>query len=177
MPEPAKAAKEASEINTNEELYLTGLHIEQYRHATYLPDPYYCEGLKRDPGDIRINNAYGSLMMRRGKLAEAEQHFRKALTHRKLGRTEAANARFYRLLDYGEQHLKEVVKIDYFAVSLPDFLIFEEDYTLRNRAHCYYLMALVNIGLGEDQKAKEFFDRAAALEPCQMMCRVYTQLL
>ena len=29
---------------TNEELYLTGLHIEQYRHATYLPDPYYLEG-------------------------------------------------------------------------------------------------------------------------------------
>lgn len=33
---------------TNEELYLTGLHIEQYRHATYLPDDYYLEGLKRD---------------------------------------------------------------------------------------------------------------------------------
>ncbi len=47
---------------SNEELFLTGLHIEQYRHATYRPDPYYLEGgLKRDPGDIRINNAYGSL--------------------------------------------------------------------------------------------------------------------
>ena len=64
---------------TNEELYLTGLHIEQYRHATYLPDPYYLEGLKRDAGDIRINNAYGSLLMRRGQFQEAEKHFRKAL--------------------------------------------------------------------------------------------------
>ncbi len=35
---------------SNEELFLTGLHIEQYRHATYRPDPYYLEGLKRDPG-------------------------------------------------------------------------------------------------------------------------------
>ncbi len=79
IPEPAKAAKEPEEIETNEELYLTGLHIEQYRHATYLPDSYYLEGLKRDPGDIRINNAYGELLMRRGYFAEAEGYFKKAL--------------------------------------------------------------------------------------------------
>jgi len=79
MPEPAKAAKEPSEIMTNEELYLTGQHIEQYRHATYLPDPYYLEGLKRDPGDIRINNAYGLLMMRRGQFAKAKTYLNKAL--------------------------------------------------------------------------------------------------
>ena len=79
LPEPARAAKEPEEIMTNEELYLTGQHIEQYRHATYLPDPYYLEGLKRDPGDIRINNAYGLLLMRRGCFAQAEECFRKAL--------------------------------------------------------------------------------------------------
>ncbi len=79
MPEPAKAAKEPEEIMTNEELYLTGQHIEQYRHATYLPDPYYLEGLKRDPGDIRINNAYGMLLMRRGQFSKAEVCFNKAL--------------------------------------------------------------------------------------------------
>ncbi|MBQ7918811.1 MAG: DUF5107 domain-containing protein [Lachnospiraceae bacterium] len=79
IPEPAKAAKEPEEIATNEELYLTGLHIEQYRHATYLPDPYYLEGLKRDPGDIRINNAYGELLMRRGCFTEAQKYFEKAL--------------------------------------------------------------------------------------------------
>lgn len=79
IPEPAKAAKEPEEIRTCEELYLTGQHIEQYRHATYQPDPYYLEGLKRDPGDIRLNNAYGELLMRRGLFAEAEKYFRKAL--------------------------------------------------------------------------------------------------
>ncbi len=79
LPSPAKAAKGPSEYLTNEELYLTGLHIEQYRHATFLPDPYYLEGLKRDPGDIRINNAYGMLLLRRGLFAEAEKYFRTAL--------------------------------------------------------------------------------------------------
>ena len=79
MPKPAEAVKEPEEIMTNEELYLAGLHIEQYRHATYLPDPYYLEGLKRDAKDIRINNAYGVLLMRRGELTGSEKYFKKAL--------------------------------------------------------------------------------------------------
>lgn len=79
VPEPARAADDPDRIMTNEELYLTGLHIEQYRHATYLPDPYYLEGLKRDPGDMRINDAYGLLLMRRGLFDRAEAHFRRAV--------------------------------------------------------------------------------------------------
>ncbi|MDO5345791.1 MAG: DUF5107 domain-containing protein [Lachnospiraceae bacterium] len=79
LPEPAQPAKDPEEIQTCEELYLTGLHIEQYRHATYLPDDYYLEGLKRDAGDIRLNTAYGMLLLRRGLLTESEKYFRKAL--------------------------------------------------------------------------------------------------
>ena len=79
LPEPAQAAKDPEELRTCEELYLTGLHIEQYRHATCRPDPYYLEGLKRDPGDIRLINAYGALLLRRGRFAEAEGYFRRAL--------------------------------------------------------------------------------------------------
>lgn len=79
LPEPAKAAKEPQEIVTVEELYLTGQHIEQYRHATCLPDKYYLEGLKRDPGDIRTNIAYGSLLLSRGLFEECEPYFRRAV--------------------------------------------------------------------------------------------------
>ena len=79
LAEPAKAARLPEEIMTNEELYLTAQHIEQYRHATYLPDPYYLEGLKRDAGDSRINTAYGMLLFRRGEFVEAEGYFRKAI--------------------------------------------------------------------------------------------------
>ncbi|MDC7293737.1 DUF5107 domain-containing protein [Butyrivibrio sp. DSM 10294] len=79
LAEPAKAAKEPSEILTNEELYLTGQHIEQYRHATWSADDYYLEGLKRDSGDTRINNAYGLLLLRRGRFALSEKYFRAAI--------------------------------------------------------------------------------------------------
>ena len=60
-------------------MLLTGQHIEQHRHATYLPDPYYLEGLKRDPGDSRINVAYGILLLRRGRFEDAESYFRTAI--------------------------------------------------------------------------------------------------
>ena len=53
--------------------------MEQYRHATYAPEPYYLEALRRDPGDSRCNNAMGLLLYRRGKFAEAEVYFRKAI--------------------------------------------------------------------------------------------------
>ena len=99
------------------------------------------------------------------------------LSFLELGKKKEARARFYRLIDYGERHLKDEVKIDYFAVSLPDFLIFDEDYTKKNRAHCYYLMALGNIGLGETEKAGELLRQTEQIEPCHMMCRLYTQTI
>ncbi len=75
MAEPAAKAKKPQEILTNEELFLTAEHIEQYRHATFLPDPYYLEALKRDPGDMRVNNAYGLLLMRRADFEAAVPYF------------------------------------------------------------------------------------------------------
>ena len=79
VPEPAKPALLPSEVQTNEALYLRALHLEQYRHATYEPDPYYLEGLRRDPDDIRHNNGYGCLLLRRGLFKESEGYFRRAV--------------------------------------------------------------------------------------------------
>ena len=103
----------------------------------------------------------------------ADMILSQGMAYLKLGKVREARSRFYRLIDYGEQHLEDQVKIEYFAVSLPEFLIFDEDYTARNRAHCYYLMALGNIGLGEREKADSFLKEAAAIEPSHIMCRIY----
>lgn len=85
VPDAAKPLLAPEELKSNEQLYLAGLHLEQYRHATFEPEQYYLEGLKRDPSDIRINVAYGTLLLRRGLFTEAEGHFRiavKSLTWR-----------------------------------------------------------------------------------------------
>ncbi len=79
IPEPAKPAKAPAELDTAEKLFLTGLHLEQYRHATYRPEDYYLEALKRFPEDYRCNNAMGLLMIRRGRFAEAEKYLRAAI--------------------------------------------------------------------------------------------------
>ena len=79
LPGPAKPVSLPEDTATNEDLYLYGMHLEQYRHATYLPEDYYLEGLRRDPTDTRINNAYGLMLMRRGRLAEAEGYFEAAI--------------------------------------------------------------------------------------------------
>ena len=79
IPAAATAAKTPSEIEQVEDLFLNGLHLEQYRHATFNPLDYYNEGLRRSPGDVRCNNAKGLLLLRRGQFAKAEPYFKTAI--------------------------------------------------------------------------------------------------
>lgn len=78
-PEPARKCEKPCDINSLEELYLTALHLEQYRHATYSPEDYYLEGLRRDETDIRLNNSYGRYLYNKGEFEKAEKHFRAAI--------------------------------------------------------------------------------------------------
>ena len=79
IPDPAEAALLPEQIKTNDQLYLTALHLEQYRHATYNPVDYYEEALKRDPMDYRCNNALGLWYIRKCRFDKAEQYLRKAV--------------------------------------------------------------------------------------------------
>ena len=79
VPDSAEAALLPEQVKTNEQLYLTGLHLEQYRHATWLPTDYYEEALRRDPNDIRCLNALGLWYIRKGRFAKAEGYLRKAV--------------------------------------------------------------------------------------------------
>lgn len=79
MPKPAKPALSPAQTENNEQLFLTAQHLEQYRHATYSPVPYYEEALKRDPKDSRCNNAMGVWYLRRGQFARSEPYFRRAI--------------------------------------------------------------------------------------------------
>ena len=79
IPDSAEAALLPEQIKTNEQLYLTGLHLEQYRHATWQATDYYEEALRRDPDDIRCLNALGLWYIRKGRFAKAEEYLRKAV--------------------------------------------------------------------------------------------------
>ncbi len=79
LPEPATEPAPPAAISSTEELYLTGLHLEQYRHATRYPEPYWEEALRRDPEDARCNNALGLLALRRGHFSQAAERFETAI--------------------------------------------------------------------------------------------------
>jgi len=79
MPEVAKPPRPPGEITTIEELYLTGLRLEQFYNPSFDPYPYYKEALKRDPSDYRVNTAVGLHYIRRGMFAEGERHLQTAV--------------------------------------------------------------------------------------------------
>lgn len=88
----------------------------------------------------------------------------RGLALRELGRENEARGWFHKLVDYGEKHLADEFRMDYFAVSLPDLQIWEDDMDKKNRLHCYYLMALGYLGLGQNDKACRYFTEAVALD-------------
>lgn len=86
-PTPPGVAREPGPpeaIPTTEQLYLTGLHLDQYRHATRSPEKYWEEAVRRDAHDSRACHALGAWHLGRGEFATAESYFRRAierLTH------------------------------------------------------------------------------------------------
>lgn len=90
VPPPATEPPAPEEISHNDELFITGLHLDQYRHATRSPAVYWLEALRRDPLDSRCNNAMGLWHLRRGEFAVAEKYFQNAI-----GRLTRRNANPY----------------------------------------------------------------------------------
>ena len=77
--EPRKPAARPSEIETLDELFINGLHLEQYKHHTYNPKDYYLEALKRDPGEIRCNTAMARLSLKDGSFEDCINYCDKAI--------------------------------------------------------------------------------------------------
>ena len=97
--------------------------------------------------------------------AKPDKIFYQGLALLKLGRRDEANSRFYRLVNYGKQHLFEHQVMDYFAVSLPDLLIWElSSLDMKNRIHCLYMLALGYMGLGDRQHALHHLTEAHQLD-------------
>lgn len=84
-PAPGDAPPAASEpptpaaVPSVEQLVLTGRHLEQYRHATRSPQPYWQEALRRDPGESGALLALSAAAHRAGDAQAAVRHARAAL--------------------------------------------------------------------------------------------------
>lgn len=79
LPETVKPPLKPNEIETVEELYLTGLRNKQFHNSFINPLDYFEEGLKRDPCDIRCNTQMGIHYRERGAYDKAAIYLRKAI--------------------------------------------------------------------------------------------------
>jgi tetratricopeptide (TPR) repeat protein len=82
-----------------------------------------------------------------------------------LGRDAEAKQLFAALRRRGQELQQLPGKIDYFATSLPNMLVFEEDLTLRNQIEGKFLEGLALLQLGEPNTASDRFLQVLDLDP------------
>ena len=96
--------------------------------------------------------------------AKPDKIFYAGLCYRKLGQEDKARGLFNKLINYGKQHIYDKVVMDYFAVSLPDLLIWEDSLDMKNRIHCLYMLALGYFGMGDKDKALKYLSEVETLD-------------
>lgn len=196
LPQAAAAAKQPNEIESNEQLFLTGLHIEQYRHATYIATDYYEEALRRDPQDARSNNAMGLWYFKKGQLSKAKGYFEKAietLTQRnpnpydseayynlglclkKLGQYEEAYTAFYKATWAAAWQDVAYLELARLATIKKDNKVaieHAEDSLNRNyRGHAARNLMIANLRInGESEKAIKLIDTALEMDSLNALC-------
>ena len=96
--------------------------------------------------------------------AKPDKIFYAGLCYRALGQEDKARSLFNKLINYGKQHVFEKQVMDYFAVSLPDLLIWEDSLDTKNEIHCKYMLALGYYGMGDKDKALKYLAEVEALD-------------
>lgn len=89
----------------------------------------------------------------------------RGMAFEELGDEGKARSCYHQLLRYGQQHIFKAVTYDYFAVSLPETVVFKRDLQKENEIYCNYLMALGNLGLKNYQIAKEKLTKILQMTP------------
>lgn len=203
IPAPAEALPAPEQLDSTEKLFLAATHLEQYRHATRSPEDYYLEGLKRDPGDIRLNNGYGKYLYHKGRFAESESFFRAAIKRsvwknpnpydcepyynlglalRRLNRPEEAFDAFYKAVWDGSMQDRAFYQLACLEAAkgrLAEALGFAEQSLVRglhNRRARNLKTALLRL-LGRTGEAARFAEESRQLDPLEHGCRYELYLL
>ena len=96
--------------------------------------------------------------------SNSDMTFYKALALRELGNESQAVLLLNDLLEFTSRQIHATPTIDYFATSLPNFLLFDDDLKKRNQIHCRYLAGLAKLGLGRTEEAVADLREVLALD-------------
>jgi tetratricopeptide (TPR) repeat protein len=88
----------------------------------------------------------------------------RAVSLEALGRETEATALLIDMQAFAQQQLAKLAKIDYFATSLPNLLLFEDDLQSRNRVEHLFELALAELGLRNTKRAQELLNQVLSLD-------------
>lgn len=126
LPEVEPAPKSTSEIESNDDLYLTGEHFYKFRESEKAIE-YFDELLKRDPLNTRANIKVAELEIKKAEYDSAIKHldnafkrdndngnifYLKGIANQELGNFETAYKLFYRAV-----HFQEFISAAYFKIA------------------------------------------------------------
>lgn len=196
-PVVAQEPMAPEKMESVEDLYLTGLHLEQYRHATRQPELYWQEGLRRDPSESRLNNAMGLWRLRRGEFDLAAEHFDCALarltrmnpnpregeayynlglTRRYLGQEKEAYAAFYKATWNAAWRAPAWLALGEMEAARGEWAAARDalQHSLRADAdnlNARNLLALAAERLGDDATAKALAEETLRMDPLDVSAR------
>ena len=78
LPKAQEPVKKPGELNSVEDLYLTGRFVEQFKRPGINPDDYYLAALEKSPDDYRVNIAMGIRRINQTRYKEALAYLQKA---------------------------------------------------------------------------------------------------
>jgi tetratricopeptide (TPR) repeat protein len=165
VPEPAVATEPPlpGDVSNNDELFLIGLHLEQYRHPTRSPEPYWREALRRDAGDSRAHHALGRWHLQRGELRDAEAHL-----HSAIARLTSRNPNPYD----GEPHYNLGLALLYQNRTIEAYdAFYKSTWNAAWRGPAYHRLAEIDCARREWSKALDHLDRSLRAEADNLNAR------
>ncbi|MBB5316941.1 tetratricopeptide repeat protein [Tunturibacter empetritectus] len=162
-PEVATEPGLPETILTSDELYLIGLHLEQYRHATRTPEDYWLEAIRRDAGDSRSNHTLGRWYLRRGEFSIAERYLRTAIA-----RLTARNPNPYD----GEPHYNLGLTLRYQGkIDEAYEAFYKSTWNAAWRGPAYHRLAEIDCGRREWPRAFDHIERSLRAEADNLNAR------
>jgi len=154
LPEVQERPALPGEVESVEDLYLTGRFVEQFSRPGYDPDDYYQRALNLSPEDYRVNIALGIRRVNQWKFEEAEEYLNKA--------ADKLRVRYYQPKE-GEL---------FYYLGLAQLALGKEAEAYRNLSRStwyyewlssgFYQLALIESKKGDYDKALEYITRAYA---------------
>lgn len=152
LPKTQERVKPASEIESIEDLYLTGRFVEQFSRPFIDPEDYYLAALKKSPDDSRANLAMGVRRVKQWRYEEALPYLQAAADKLKVKYFQPKEGElfYYRGLAYKE--LGEMEK------AYRDF--YQSTWYYEWFSAGFYQLALMESTKGDYHKALEFIKEA-----------------